>query len=162
MATTEGSFAALVGRVSGLDMNGKVFGQGFQHAASQTGEVINYPLTRRDWCDGIAAGTDLLRKSVDPDVPEKGIHKDPINKPFLQDGDGKQQPDPVHYSLGRLGTVNDTVGSDHARAAVVELRRMTGGLPVERWRSSRSTRSTWCRPRTPSPSSPSRGQPRSR
>ena len=39
----------------------------------------------------------------------------------------------VHFSLGRLGSVDDIVGPDHDKAAVVELRRMTGGLPVEKW-----------------------------
>jgi len=129
----QGSFSALIGRISGLDMTGKVYAQGFQREASRTDEVFDYPLTRQDWCDGIVGGTDLLRKSVDADDPEKGIRKDPINKPFLQDPDGTQRPDPVHYSLGRLGSVDDTVGPDRVRVAVVELRRMTGSLPVESW-----------------------------
>ncbi|MBD1859846.1 MULTISPECIES: DUF4157 domain-containing protein [Leptolyngbya] len=80
------------------------------------------PLTRQQWLENIPSGVDLLKhySNLSNEAKEiEGVSEDDWN--------------PIHKSLGALGSVDDQVGAPGKQtdALVVEFRRMFGGNMTE-------------------------------
>lgn len=108
-------FTSLVLEAAGLADTGgtKVFPRGFEKGLSGQRVRYDFPLTRAGWIAGIPLGYDGLR------------NYDKLLKP----SDDKKNP--VHVSLGGLGSVDDKVGPDDAFSAmVIELRGMADNRKV--------------------------------